>query len=400
MRRVCMDYGAAMPVDPSVLEAMWPYFGEAFGNPSSLHFLGVKAREALEEARGKVAALVRAEKGEEIIFTSGGTESNNLAVKGTAFRNRGKGSHVITSAIEHMSVLNTCKFLAKNGFKVTYIPVDRDGVVDLEQLKAEITPETILISVMYANGEIGVSQPIKEIGEIAREKGICLHVDGVVAAGQLPIDLAESQIDLLSLSSNDIYGPKGVGALYIRHGTKVESILQGGGQEKGLRSGSENIPGIVGMGRAAELAKERMGDDIERITRLRDKLISGVLGGIEEAYLNGHPTRRLPNNASFRFSGVEGEAMLLNLEERGVTASTGSACSSKTLEPSHVLRAIGLQEVEAHGSLLFTLSRLNTDEDVDYVLEVLPSIVGRLREISPIWKKDWRSLGFRSEEAC
>jgi len=399
VRRVCMDYGAAMPVDPSVLEAMEPYYIEAFGNPSSLHFLGAKAREALEEARGKVATLVGAERKDEIIFTSGGTESNNLAVKGTAFRNKAKGSHIITSAIEHISILNSCKFLAKNGFKVTYIPVDRDGVVDLEQLKAEINRETILISIMYANGEIGTIQPIKEIGEIAREKGVCFHVDGVATVGQLPINLAESPIDLLSLSSNDIYGPKGVGALYIRRETKIESILQGGGQERGLRSGSENIPGIVGMGKAAELTKERMDGDIEHITRLRDKLIEGVLGGIEETYLNGHPTRRLPNNASFRFSGVEGEAMLLNLEEKGVTASTGSACSSKTLEPSHVLRAIGLQEIEAHGSLLFTLSRLNTEEDVNYVLEILPSVVGRLREISPIWKKDWRSLGL-SEETC
>jgi cysteine desulfurase len=377
-----------MPVDPQVIEAMMPYFTNKFGNPSSLHSSGLEARKALEDSREKVAKLVGAARKEEIIFTSGGTESNNLAIKGVAFRNRERGNHIITSTIEHMSVLNTCKYLAKQGFKVTYIPVDKYGIVDLEKLKSEITDQTILISIMYANGEIGTIQPITEIGEIARQKNIYFHVDAVAAAGQVPINVQKEKIDLLSLSSNDLYGPKGVGALYIRDGTPIEPIIQGGGQERGIRSGTENIPGIVGMGKAAEIAKEELPTVSSRLVKLRSKLIDGILGSIPYSFLNGHPTLRLPNNANIRFSFIEGESLILSLDMEGVATSSGSACTSKTLMPSHVLLAIGLPPEEAHGSLLFTLGKHNTEEEVNHILNIMPSIVKRLRAISPLTPKE------------
>jgi cysteine desulfurase len=383
-----MDHGAGMPLDSSVFEAMKPYFMENYGNPSSSHSFGNSARNAIAASREKVAQLVAAEKPQEVIFTSGGTESNNLAIKGVAYRNREKGNHIITTAIEHVSVINICKFLQKQGFEVSYVPVDKQGVVDLEKLEAAINDRTVLISVMYANGEIGTIQPIREIGKVAHENQVYFHVDAVAAAGKVPINVKEENIDLLSISSNDMYGPKGVGALYIKKGTKVQPIIQGGGQERGLRSGTENIPGIVGMGKAAELAQKEMKSEGKRLTRLRDKLIKGVLDKIDYSFLNGHQTERLPSNANLRFSYIEGESLILGLDMYGVQVSSGSACTSKTLEPSHVLLAIGLAHEEAHGSLVFTMGKQNSEEDVDYVLEVLPDVVKRLRALSPLTPKE------------
>jgi len=388
MKRVYLDYQSGMPTDPRVIEAMMPYFTVSFGNPSSVHSLSQEAREALEEARSKVAELIGARKKETIVFTSGGTESNNLAIRGVALRNREKGNHIITTKIEHISIINICKSLEREGFRITYIPVDKYGVVDVEKLRSEITDKTILISVIYANGEIGTVQPIKEIGEIAKEKNVSFHVDGVPAVGKIPVDVEKENIDLLSISSNDMYGPKGVGSLYIKEKTKIMPIIYGGGQERGLRSGSENIPCIVGMGKAAEVARVEMEKENVRLSGFRDKLIKGILDGIPYSYLNGHPTLRLPNNVNVRFSFIEGESLLLSLDMEGVAASSGSACTSKTLEPSHVLLAIGLRHEEAHGSLLFSLGKQNTEEDIDYVLEILPNIVKRLRVISPLTPKE------------
>jgi cysteine desulfurase len=388
MRRVYMDHTAGMPVDKRVLEAMLPYFTQNYGNPSSIHSFGNEARRAIDEARSKVAELIGAGKKEEIVFTSGGTESNNLAIKGVAYRNKDKGKHIITSSIEHMSVINTCKHLSKQGFKVTYLPVDKYGIIDIEALKKEITDKTILVSIMYANGEIGTIEPIKEIGEIVHSKGAFFHVDAVAAAGQIPINVQDENIDLLSLSSNDMYGPRGIGALYIKTGTRILPIIHGGGQERGLRSGTENLPGIVGMGKAAEIAKAEMRTESERLSKLRDELIRGILDNIPDSYLNGHPTKRLPNNVNVRFSYIEGESLILSLDMEGVACSSGSACTSKTLEPSHVLLAIGLAHEEAHGSLLFTLGKQNTREDIKYVLGLLPRVVRRLRAISPLTPKE------------
>jgi len=388
MRIVYMDHAAGKPVDERVLEAMMPYFTEKYGNPSSVHSFGNEARKTIDEARSRVAQLIEAERTNEIIFTSGGTESNNLAIEGVAYRNKAKGNHIITSSVEHMSVMNTCKYLSKQGFEVTYLPVDNYGVVDLQALEKEITEKTILVSIMYANGEIGTVEPIEEIGEIVHGKGTYFHVDAVAATGQIPIDVQKENIDLLSLSSNDMYGPRGVGALYVKTGTSIQPVVYGGGQERGLRSGTENLPGIVGIGKAAEISKAEMKTEAARLTNLRDKLIKGVLDSIPESYLNGHPTERLPNNVNVRFSYIEGESLILSLDMEGVACSSGSACTSKTLEPSHVLLAIGLKHEEAHGSLLFTLGKQNTEDDVKYVSDLLPGIVKRLRKISPLTPKE------------
>jgi cysteine desulfurase len=366
---------------------MAPYFHEHYGNPSSSHSLGQEALEVLENSRKKVAALIDA-KPTEIIFTSGATESINMALKGVASRGKSKGDHIVYSAIEHMAALNTCKYLARQGFRVTSIPVDRTGIVDLDALRKEVHDKAIVASVMYANGEIGTIEPIREAAEIAHEAGALLHVDAVAAAWQIPIDVKRDGMDLLTLSSNDLYGPKGVGALYIKEGTRIDPIIHGGGQERGLRSGTENIPGIVGMARAAEIAKAEMGTDAACLAPLRDHLIDAVLTTIKESYLNGHRTQRLPNNANLRFSYIEGESLILSLDMEGIQVSSASACTSKTLEPSHVLMAIGLKHEEAHGSLAFTFGRENTREDVDYVLSVLPPIVKRLRMISPLTPKE------------
>ncbi|MEE9152350.1 MAG: cysteine desulfurase family protein [Thermoplasmata archaeon] len=387
MKRIYLDHGASMPMDARVLEAIKEHMVEDFGNPSSLHTEGRTGRKLVEKARESVANLIGAEDKQTVIFTSGATESNNLAIRGTAHRNKNKGNHIITSAIEHMSVMNPCKDLQKEGFEVTFVPVDKDGLVDPEKIKEAITDKTILISLMYANGEIGTIEPIREIGEIAKDKGIYFHSDCVAAEGHIPLDVQKGNIDLLTLSSNELYGPRGIGALYIKKGVKIQPVMYGGGQERGLRSGTENLYAIIGMGKAAEFAKKEMVNEAERLKELRDKLIEGILENIEEAYLTGHRTKRLGNHASFRFSYIEGESIILNLDMEGIAASTGSACTSKTLEPSHVLLALGLKHEEAHGSLVLTLGRGNTEEDIDKVLEVVPNVVQKLREMSPLYKK-------------
>ncbi len=379
-----MDYGSASPVDARVLEAMMPYFDKEVGNPSSLHSPGRKAKRELEAARIKVANLATAPNPKSIIFTSCATESNNLALRGAALRYKDKGNHIITTSVEHMSVMNTLKDLQRIGFEVTYVPVDKDGLVDAEKIKNAITEKTILISVQYANGEVGTMQPIREIGEIASDKKILFHVDGTAACGKVPVDVEKEHIDLLTISSNDMYGAKGAGALYIKQGVRILPFMLGGGQEFGMRSGSENIPGIVGMGKAAELALAEMVDNGARLIRIRDRLMENILK-TEYTYLTGHRTKRLPNNASFRFSFIEGDSIILQLNDLGIAASTGSACSTKTLEPSHVLIAMGLRHEEAHGSLLLTLGKTNTEEDVDYVIESVPKIVAKLRALSPLY---------------
>ncbi|HEY9206987.1 MAG TPA: cysteine desulfurase family protein [Candidatus Methanoperedens sp.] len=386
MRPVYMDYASASPVDPRVFEVMMPYFDKDIGNPSSLHSFGRKAKRELEAARGKVAGLIGAQSPKNIIFTSCATESNNLALRGAAMRYKDKGNHLITSSIEHMSVMNTLKDLQRSGFEVTYIPVDKDGLVDPEKIKNAITDRTILISMMYANGEVGTVQPVKEIGDIASGRKILFHVDGTAAVGKVPVNVEEEHIDFLTVSSNDMYGPKGAGALYIKQGVRIMPFMLGGGQEAGMRSGSENIPAIVGMGVAAELAGKEMVDDGARLIKMRDRLIDSILK-TEYTYLTGHRTRRLPNNASFRFSFIEGESIILQLNDLGITASTGSACSTKTLEPSHVLIAMGLRHEEAHGSLLLTFGRFNSPEDVEYVIESIPPVVAKLRSLSPLYPK-------------
>lgn len=387
MRRIYLDHMSGMPIDKRVLDVMRPYLDTHYGNPSSTHGFGNEARQAIDDARNKVATLVGAET-KEILFTSGGTESNNLAIKGVAYRNKNKGNHIITSSIEHMSVINPCKDLSKQGFNVTYLPVDPYGTVNVEALKDAVTDKTILVSIMYANNEIGTIEPISEISEIVHDKGGLLHVDAVAAAGQIRIEVQKDNIDLLSLSSNDLYGPRGTGALYVKTRTRIQPIILGGGQERGIRSGTENVAGIAGMGAAAELATSEIPLEAARLTKLRDRFIQELLESIPKSYLNGHPTKRLPNNVNIRFSYIEGESLLLSLDMEGVAASSGSACTSKTLEPSHVLLATGLKHEEAHGSLLFTLGRQNTDEDVTYVVELLPGIVKRLRAISPLTPKE------------
>ncbi len=386
--RIYMDCVSGKPVDPRVIDAMLPYMREFYGNPSSVHSFSGEPRRALEEARSAVARLISAERPESIIFTSGATESNNMAIKGVAFRNADRGKHVITSSVEHMSVMNSCKYLKTKGFDLTFLPVDRYGVVDLEALERELREDTVLVSIQYANSEIGTIQPIREVAQIVHRKNAYLHVDATAANGRLPIDVQREGIDLLTLSSNDIYGPRGVGALYIREGLRIEPIIHGGGQERGLRSGTENIAGVVGFGKAAEIAMNEMQSESEKLRKLRDRLIRGLLDGIPYAFLNGHPVHRLPDNAAVRFSFIEGESILLSLDMMGVAASSGSACTAKTLEPSHVLMATGLRHEEAHGSVLFTLGRHNTEEEVDYVVRIMPDIVKRLRAMSPLTPKE------------
>ncbi|RLF48119.1 MAG: cysteine desulfurase NifS [Thermoplasmata archaeon] len=381
--KVYLDHAATTPVDKEVLEAMLPFFDEKFGNASSLHAYGREAREALEKSKEEVAKLINAD-ADEIIFTGSGTESDNLAIKGIAFKH-GKG-HIITSKIEHPAVLETCKYLEKKGFDVTFLPVDEYGLVKPEDVENAIRDDTILISIMHANNEIGTIEPIEEIGEIARKHGVLFHTDAVQSAGKIEIDVKKINVDLLSMSSHKIYGPKGVGALYVRRGVKLEPVLHGGGHEKGMRSSTENVAGIVGFAKACEICRRRMHEDADKITRLRDKIIKEVLK-IEESYLTGHPTRRLPNNASFYFKGIEGESLVLMLDAKGIATSTGSACSSKKLQASHVLLAIGIRPEDAHGSLRVTLGRENTEEEIDYFLEVLPEVVEELRKISPMWHK-------------
>jgi cysteine desulfurase len=383
-----LDHSAGKPVEPRVIEAMLPYMKSSFGNASSLHAFGQEAKRALEDARAKVAELINAEKKESIIFTSGATESNNMAIKGVANRNKDRGTRIITSAIEHMSVVNSFKFLTTRGFESIFVPVDKYGFLILENLEKVLSDKTILVSVVYANGEIGTIEPIKEISKMVHSKNAYLHVDATAACGHVPIDVKEESIDLLTISSNDMYGPRGVGALYIREGVRLEPLLHGGGQERGLRSGTENIYGIVGFGKAAEIAKREMHTTGVRLTKVRDRFIDGLLKPIPYSFLNGHPTERLPDNVSVRYSFIEGESMLLSLDMMGVYASSGSACTAKTLEPSHVLLAIGLKHEEAHGSLMFTLGKENTEEEVDYAASLMPGIVKRLRAMSPLTPKE------------
>lgn len=386
-RRIYMDSSATTPVDPEVIRVMTGYFAGKFGNASSLHSYGREAFEAIQESRKSVANLIGAD-AEEITFTSGGTESDNLAIVGTVRKMRLKGKdHVITSSVEHPAVLETCRSLEEEGYRVTYLPVDKYGILNPDDVRSAISGDTALITVMHANNEIGSIEPIEAIGEIAQGKGIIFHTDAVQSVGKIPTDVNDMNVDLLSISAHKIYGPKGVGALYVRKGVTLQPLIHGGGHEHGFRSGTENVAGIMGLGVASGLARIRREEDAQRLGALRDKLVGRVLREIEESHLNGHPTKRLPNNANFRFTGVEGESLILDLDEKGIAASTGSACSSKKLEPSHVLMAIGLNEVEAHGSLRLTLGRENTEDEVNYVVESLKDVVQKLRAISPLWRK-------------
>lgn len=387
--QVYMDYGAARPVRPEVLAVMMPYFSESYGNPSSFHTPGFNAVKAMNLAREKVASLIGAEDS-EIFFTSSATESNNLSLIGAAVRYRKKGKRIVISEIEHISVINISKELTRQGFEVETVPVDETGIIDLGELEELVNDETVLVSIMAANGEIGTIQPIKEAAEIAHKNDAIFHTDATAAAGQIRLNSSTMNYDVMSLSSNDIYGPKGVGAIYLKKGLRLKPHTIGGGQEKGLRSGSENIPSIVGMGKAAELMMKDMEEEGGRLKKLRDTLIRGTLESVPESYLNGHPKKRLSNNANIRFSYVEGEALILSLDQLGIHVSSGSACVAKTLEPSHVLRALGLKHEEAHGSLVFTLGKDNNDDDVDYVVRNIPDVVKRLRAMSPLTPKELR----------
>lgn len=390
-RTVYMDHASGKPADPRVIEAMMPYMKNAYGNPSSLHAFGQEAKHALESARMRVAELIGAEKKESIIFTSGATESNNLAIKGVAARYKDRGKRILTSSIEHMSVVNPVKFLITQGFESLFLPVDKYGFLKLENLEKELTDRTTLVTIIYANSEIGTVQHIKEISRIVHSKNAILHVDATAACGQVSVDVKSDGIDLLTISSNDIYGPRGIGALYVKEGIRVEPGFHGGGQERGLRSGTENVAGIVGFGKAAEIAKKEMRTENERLAKLRDRFVAALLKPVPYSFLNGHPTERLPDNVSVRYSFIEGESMLLSLDMERIYASSGSACTAKTLEPSHVLLAIGLKHEEAHGSLMFTLGKHNTQEDVDYVANLMPGIVKRLRMMSPLTPKELKT---------
>lgn len=386
MRKVYLDHAGTTPLHPDVYTLMCEVMKDTFGNPSSIHSFGREAKKLVDKARQQVAGLIGANP-REIIFTSGGTEADNLAVLGIAAARRQKGNHIITSSIEHPAVLNTCKYLAENGYKVTFLPVDHYGLVDPREVRKAIRPETILITIMHANNEIGTIEPIEEIGRIAREYEIVFHTDAVQTVGKIPVKVDDLGVDLLSLSSHKIYGPKGVGALYKRNGVRLLPVLHGGGQERRLRSGTENTIGIIGFGKAAEIASQDLEAEYNRTKELRDKLVQGIYAQIPDVRYNGHPERRLPHNVNFSFSYIEGESMLLSLDMQGIAASSGSACSSHTLKPSHVLTAIGLPYELIHGSLRMTLGRANDADDIDYVLEVLPGIVARLRSFSPLANK-------------
>jgi len=386
MKKIYLDYAATTPTRPEVIKKMLPFFDKICGNPSSLYQLAQRAKGAMEEAREKVAELINA-KLEEIIFTSGGTEADNMAIKGVAFANKKKGNHIITSKIEHHAVLNTCKWLEKQGFRVSYIDVDRYGVVSLDQLRDSLTDKTILISIMHANNEVGTIEPIERISKIAKERGVYFHTDAVQTVGKIPVDVEKLGVDLLSLSAHKIYGPKGVGALYARKGVRISPIIHGGHHERNRRAGTENVPGIVGFGEACKLAAKEMANEGKRLKALTDKLYEGLKERIDEVILNGHPQKRLPGILNICVKYVEGESMLINLDLEGIYASSGSACTSGSLEPSHVLLAMGVPPEVAHGSLRFSLGRQTTEEDIERVIEVLPPIVNKLRAMSPFGKK-------------
>ncbi|HHX94367.1 MAG TPA: cysteine desulfurase NifS [Clostridia bacterium] len=386
MQRIYLDHSATTPVRPEVAEIMMEYMTNKFGNPSSVHSFGREAKEALENARSQVAALIKAQP-EEITFTSGGTEADNLAIIGTALKYADKGKHIITSAVEHHAVLHACEHLEKMGFDLTVLPVDEYGIIRMDDLRRAIRDDTILITIMHANNEVGSIQPVAEIGSLAREKGILFHTDAVQSLGKIPVDVEKINADLLSGSGHKIYGPKGIGFLYIRKGVHLSPLVFGGAQEKKIRPGTENMPGIVGLGKAVELAGQEMDSEMPRMTQLRDKLIKGILERIPDVRLNGHPTLRVPTNVNVSFEYVEGESLLLSLDMKGIAASSGSACTSGSLDPSHVLLAMGICKEVAHGSVRMTLGRDNTGEQIDYVLDVLPEIVQRLRDMSPLYQK-------------
>lgn len=385
MKKVYFDNNATTALAPEVLEAMLPFYREEFGNPSSIHAFGRGVRVAIDEAREEVARLLGAEPG-EVIFTSGGTEADNFAVKGVAYACQEYGRHIITSTIEHPAVLNTCQYLEERGFRVTYLPVNGQGLVDPEDVRKAIDRGTILITVMHANNETGALQPIREIGEIAQERGICFHTDAVQSMGKLPFQVKELGANLLSLSAHKIHGPKGVGALYLKKGTQLHPLLHGGHHERGWRAGTENAAGIAGLGRACGLAAQGLPEEVQRLAVLRDRLEEGIQEKIRQVRLNGHPTQRLPNTLNCSFWGIEGESLMINLDLEGIAVSTGSACASGSINPSHVLLAMGIPEEICRSSLRFSLGRYNTVEEIDYTLEVLPRIVDRLRKISPLWR--------------
>jgi len=384
-RIIYMDHSATTYVKPEVLDAMIPYYAGHFGNPSSIYSIARDSKRAVDTARAQVATALGADP-DEIYFTSCGSESDNWAIKGIAYANRKKGNHIITSKIEHHAVIHPCEYLEKDGFVVTYLPVDKYGLVNPAELQQAITDKTILVTIMYANNEIGTIEPIAELGAIARKHRIPFHTDAVQAIGHVPIDVKAENIDLLSLSAHKFYGPKGVGVLYIKKGVKIDNLIHGGGQERRRRAGTENIAGIVGLGKAIELATADIEGHNRKIRSLRDRLLTGILAKIPNAHLNGHPEKRLPGNINISFEFIEGESMLLWLDDEGICASTGSACTSGSLEPSHVLLATGLPVEISHGSLRLTLGDVNTDADVDVVLEALPKVVARLREMSPLYK--------------
>jgi len=386
MRKVYLDNAATTPLLPEVREAMLPFLGEDFGNPSCLHSWGDTAREAMEDARDQVAQLIGADV-EEIIFTGSGTESNNFAIKGLALAQQNKGKHVVVSAIEHFSVLHSARTLEKWGFELSLVPVDKYGVVNPDDVRKNLRKDTVLVSIMHANGEVGTIEPIKEIAKIAKEKGVVFHTDAVATAGTIPVDVEELGVDTLSLAGNQFYGPKGVGALWVRKGVRIIPFLDGGVQEGGRRAGTENIPAIVGLGKAAELARINMASRIEHLTQLRNRLLTELPSKIEHVVVTGHPQNRLPEHASFCVEFIEGEAMLMLLNSQGVAVTSGSACTSRALKASHVLIAMGISHELAQGSLLFSFGLDNTSEDIDYVLEVMARVVDRLRQMSPLYAK-------------
>ncbi len=384
MKRIYLDNAATTKLTPAVFEAMTPYMTEIYGNPSSPHYFGQQVAAAIDKARHQVAAGIGADAG-EIIFMSGGTEADNMAIRGIAERYSSRGKHIITTAVEHHAVLHTCKLLEKHGYEVTYLPVDEYGRVTVDQVREAIRPDTVLVTVMFANNEVGTIMPIPEIGALCREKGVFFHTDAVQAVGHLPIDVKAMNIDMLSMSAHKFHGPKGVGALYVRKGIMLPALIQGGAQERNRRAGTENVPGIVGMGKAMELAVENLDESAAKMIRLRDRLIHELPERIPEIKLNGHPTDRLPNNVNYSIKYIEGESILLMLDLNGIAASSGSACTSGSLDPSHVLLAMGLTHEVAHGSVRMTLSEETTEEDVEYVLDVLPRVAERLRRMSPLY---------------
>ena len=398
MKKVYFDNAATTQTDKDVAATVLEYMTNTFGNPGSVHAFGREARKAVDIAREQVAKLIGAQPN-EIFFTSGGTESDNISIKGVAYANRNRGKHIITSAIEHHAVLEPCEALQKEGFDLTILPVDEFGRVDVETLKAAIRPDTILISVMFANNEVGTMQPIAEIGAIARERGVYFHTDAVQAVGNWPIDVKAMNIDLLTMSGHKFHAPKGIGALYVRKGVRIRSLQQGGGQERHMRPGTENVPGIVGLGMAAEKAVAEMPEKIARTQKLRGRLLAGIMENVPDIKLNGHPTLRLPGNVNVSVIYIEGESLLLNLDMKGIAASSGSACTSGSLDPSHVLLAMGLDHATAHGSLRLSLSKMNTDEDVDYFLAEFPAIVARLRSMSPLYATRGSHMSQRCESA-